>query len=72
MIVLIVIQQPYLIRVLAFRINFKNNDIQDGNGFKVGGWGKSADAKKLYGAFSGENHPVHIVKNCSYELKKIE
>mgnify|MGYP002626898254 FL=1 len=49
---------------LAFRINFKNNDIQDGNGFKVGGWGKSADAKKLYGAFSGENPPVHIVKNC--------
>ena len=48
----------------AFTINFKNSDIQDGNGFKVGGWGKSADAKELYGPYSGENPPVHIVKNC--------
>ena len=48
----------------AFTVNFKNTDIQDGNGFKVGGWGKSADAKKLYGPYSGENPPVHIVKNC--------
>ena len=48
----------------AFRINFKNSDVQDGNGFKVGGWGKSATAKNLYGPFSGENPPVHIVKNC--------
>ena len=48
----------------AFNINFKNADIQDGNGFKVGGWGKSADAKSLYKDFSGENPPVHIVKNC--------
>ncbi len=48
----------------AFTINFKNSDIQDGNGFKVGGWGKSADAQKLYGPYSGENPPVHIVKNC--------
>ena len=48
----------------AFRINYKNSDIQDGNGFKVGGWGKSADAKKLYKDYSGDNPPVHIVKNC--------
>ena len=48
----------------AFNINYKNADIQDGNGFKVGGWGKSANAKNLYGPYSGENPPVHIVKNC--------
>ena len=48
----------------AFNINFANVDIQDGNGFKVGGWGKSATAKNLYGPFSGENPPIHIVKNC--------
>ena len=48
----------------SFRINFKNSDIQDGNGFKVGGWGKSADAKDKYGKYSGENPPFHIVKNC--------
>jgi len=48
----------------AFRINFTNKDVQDGNGFKVGGWGKSADAKNLYRNYSGENPPVHIVKNC--------
>ena len=48
----------------AFTINFKNSDIQDGNGFKVGGWGKSATAKQLYGPYSGENPPIHIVKNC--------
>ena len=48
----------------AFNINYKGTDIQDGNGFKVGGWGKDADAKDLYGPYSGENPPVHIVKNC--------
>ena len=48
----------------AFKVNLKNSGIQDGNGFKVGGWGKSADAKTLYGPYSGENPPVHIVKNC--------
>ena len=48
----------------AFNINFKSTDIQDGNGFKVGGWGKAADAKDLYGPYSGDNPPVHIVKNC--------
>ena len=48
----------------AFKLNFTNYDIQDGNGFKVGGWGKAADAKNLYGPYSGENPPVHIVKNC--------
>ena len=48
----------------AFNINFSNRNIQDGNGFKVGGWGKSADAQSLYGPYSGENPPVHIVKNC--------
>ena len=48
----------------AFKINRTNTLIQDGNGFKVGGWGKSADAKKLYGPYSGDNPPVHIVKNC--------
>ena len=48
----------------AFKINFQGADIQDGNGFKVGGWGKSADAKELYGKYSGENPPSHIVKNC--------
>ena len=48
----------------AFRINFKDSQIQDGNGFKVGGWGKSPDAKELYSPYSGENPPVHIVKNC--------
>jgi hypothetical protein len=29
----------------AFKLNYKNSDIQDGNGFKVGGWGKSAFQK---------------------------
>ena len=48
----------------AFKLNYKNSDIQDGNGFKVGGWGKSASAKSKYGPYSGENPPVHIVKNC--------
>ena len=48
----------------AFKINRTNTLIQDGNGFKVGGWGKSADAKNLYGPYSGDNPPVHIVKNC--------
>ena len=48
----------------AFKLNYKNSEIQDGNGFKVDGWGKSADAKNLYKDFSGENPPVHIVKNC--------
>ena len=48
----------------AFNIDFKGTDIQDGNGFKVGGWGKDAEAKKLYEPYSGENPPVHIVKNC--------
>ena len=48
----------------AFKLNYKNNDIQDGNGFKVGGWGKAADAKNRYGPYSGENPPIHIVKNC--------
>ena len=48
----------------AFNIDFTSKNIQDGNGFKVGGWGKSADAKNLYGPYSGENPPVHIVKNC--------
>ena len=41
----------------AFRINYKNADIQDGNGFKVGGWGKSATARDLYRDYSGENPP---------------
>lgn len=31
----------------AFNINFSSKKIQDGNGFKVGGWGKDPDAKKL-------------------------
>ena len=48
----------------AFNINFTNKNIQDGNGFKVGGWGKSATAKNLYEEYSGDNPPVHIVKNC--------
>ena len=48
----------------AFNINLKSAGTEDGNGFKVGGWGKSADAKSLYKDFSGENPPVHIVKNC--------
>jgi len=48
----------------SFRVNFTGSDIQDGNGFKVGGWGKSADAKDKYGKYSGENPPFHIVKNC--------
>ena len=48
----------------AFNINFSSKNIQDGNGFKVGGWGKSATAKSLYEPYSGENPPVHIVKNC--------
>ena len=41
----------------AFKLNYKNSDIQDGNGFKVGGWGKSASAKSKYGPYSGENPP---------------
>ena len=48
----------------SFKINYKGADIQDGNGFKVGGWGKSATARDKYGPYSGENPPVHIVKNC--------
>ena len=48
----------------SFRINFTGSDIQDGNGFKVGGWGKSATAKEKYYPYSGDNPPLHIVKNC--------
>ena len=48
----------------AFRINYADKDVQDGNGFKVGGWGKQANAKSEYQKYSGENPPVHIVKNC--------
>ena len=48
----------------SFRINYNDGDVQDGNGFKVGGWGKSATAKSEYQKYSGENPPVHIVKNC--------
>lgn len=48
----------------SFKLNYANTQIQDGNGFKVGGWGKSADAKNSYSPYSGENPPVHIVKNC--------
>ena len=48
----------------SFRLNFAGSDIQDGNGFKVGGWGKSATAKDKYYPYSGDNPPVHIVKNC--------
>ena len=48
----------------SFRINFSGSDIQDGNGFKVGGWGKSATAKEKYYPYSGDNPPLHIVKNC--------
>ena len=48
----------------AFKLNIKNSDIQDGNGFKVGGWGKNPNAKDKYIKYSGENPPVHIVKNC--------
>ena len=48
----------------AFRINYKAADVQDGNGLKVGGWGKKADAKERYKKYSGDNPPVHIVKNC--------
>ena len=33
-------------------------------GFKIGGWGKNANAKSKYSKYSGENPPVHIVKNC--------
>ena len=32
----------------SFKLNYTNSDIQDGNGFKVGGWGKSATAKEKY------------------------
>jgi len=48
----------------AFKLNFPNTEIQDGNGFKIGGWGKNPKAKDKYEKYSGENPPVHIVKNC--------
>ena len=48
----------------AFRINYKDKDIDCGMGFKIGGWGKNANAKSKYSKYSGENPPVHIVKNC--------
>ena len=48
----------------SFKLNYTNSDIQDGNGFKVGGWGKSATAKEKYSKYSGDNPPVHVVKNC--------
>ena len=48
----------------AFKLNIKNTEIQDGNGFKIGGWGKNPKAKDKYEKYSGENPPVHIVKNC--------
>ena len=48
----------------AFRLNYKDKDIDCGMGFKIGGWGKNADAKSKYFKFSGENPPIHIVKNC--------
>jgi len=48
----------------AFKLNIQNTEIQDGNGFKIGGWGKNPKAKDKYEKYSGENPPVHIVKNC--------
>lgn len=48
----------------SFKLNYQNSDIQDGNGFKIGGWGKNPSAKNKYQKYSGENPPVHIVKNC--------
>ena len=48
----------------AFKQNIQNSEIQDGNGFKIGGWGKNPKAKDKYEKYSGENPPVHIVKNC--------
>jgi hypothetical protein len=48
----------------GFRLNYQFSDIEDGNGFKIGGFFKDPKAKEKYKAYSGENPPVHIVKNC--------
>lgn len=42
----------------AFRYELPTNLIQDGNGFKIGGWGRSA--AHAY----GDVPPVHTVTNC--------
>ena len=50
-------------RCWSFRVNFSLKDIEDGNGFKVGGFNKDPAAKK-------KTIPFHIVKNCISALSK--
>ena len=45
----------------SFRLNLATSNIQDGNGFKIGGFGKNPNAKSK---LNGGVPPVHLVKNC--------
>lgn len=42
----------------AFKKDFSDSQINDGNGFKIGGWNKSPDHKY------GDKPPVHQVEEC--------
>ena len=45
----------------SFRLNLETKNIQDGNGFKIGGFGKNPDVKDK---FPNGVPPIHLVKNC--------
>ena len=45
----------------SFRLNLATNKIEDGNGFKVGGFNRDPNAKSK---LNGGVPPAHIVKNC--------
>ena len=45
----------------SFRLNLATSNIQDGNGFKVGGFNKDPNARSK---LNGGVPPVHLVRNC--------
>ncbi len=45
----------------SFRLNLATSNIQDGNGFKVGGFNKDPNARSK---LNGGVPPAHLVKNC--------
>ena len=45
----------------SFRLNLATSNIEDGNGFKVGGFNKDPNARSK---LNGGVPPVHVVKNC--------
>ena len=45
----------------SFRLNLPTSSIQDGNGFKIGGFNKDPNARSK---LDGGVPPVHLVRNC--------